>query len=159
MADYPILYRITHVVRCVGFEAMVVIDGRVLLAPEDGEWWCHGVEPGALTEGGVAPFVAFEKFRSSLRHVLDDLAEECQSVEEFELSARKFFHTDSVEEVRWNRALDSVREGIALEEPFQDMQRMKPRPSVLTVKMLATYADVPMREVNDSETIALPTAA
>ncbi len=129
------------------------------MAFEDGEWWCHGVEPGALTEGGGAPVVAFEKFRSAFRHVLDDLAEENGSFEAFQRDARMFFSADAVEETRWNQALAALREDANIEEPFRGMPRMAPRPSVMVVKVLANYTSTPMSQASESETVALPTAA
>ena len=80
--SYPILFRITHAVRCEQFEALVTTEGRALMAFEDDEWWCHGVEPGGITEHGDGPLVAYEAFRLSIRHVLDDLAEESASADQ-----------------------------------------------------------------------------
>ena len=67
MQSYPILFRITHAVRCERFEALVTTEGRALMAFEDDEWWCHGVEPGGMTEHGDGPLVAYEAFRLSFR--------------------------------------------------------------------------------------------
>ena len=159
MADYPLIFRIIHVVRSANFEAIVVADGRALMAFEDGAWWCHGVDPGALTEGGPAPVVAFEKFRSAFRHVLDDLAEESGSFEEFQRDAKTFFGTDAIEEARWDQALERLPKRGTVEEPFRGMSRMVPRPSAMVVTMLASYANVPMPSANEAESVALALAA
>ena len=73
MPDYPLLFRTTHAVRSGAFEARVTVDGRVLMAREDREWWCHGVDPGGMTENGDGPAVAYERFRLTFRQALDDL--------------------------------------------------------------------------------------
>ena len=159
MADYPLLFRITHAVRCASFEAIVVTDGRALMRVEDGEWWCHGVEPGGLTENGVAPIVAYEKFRTSFRHVLDDLAEESPSFEAFQRDARTFFSVDAVEEERWRNALYALRDGMEVEEPFRDMERIRPRPSVMCFKNLVEYKDGPMSMSSEADMVKLPEAA
>src|SRR5215467_3007086 len=98
MPNYPILYRITHVVSCAYFDAWVVAEGRVLMTFEDDEWWSHGVDPGGLTESGDGPLPAFERFRASFRHALDDLATGCESIEEFRRDAQVFFATDVIDE-------------------------------------------------------------
>jgi hypothetical protein len=159
VADYPLLFRIAHVVRCEKFEALIVTEGRALMALEEGDWWCHGVEPGGLTENGEGPLVAFERFRLSLRHVLEDLSEESGSLEEFQRDARMFFSTDAVEEARWNEALRGLRSAAQIEEPFRDMERVPPRPSVMTIEMLASFANAPMRKATEVESVALPLAA
>ena len=159
MADYPILFRITQVVRCAKFEALAVTEGRTLMAFEDGEWWCHGVEPGSVTENGDGPLIAFERFRLSFRHALDDLAEESDSFEAFQRDARMLFSTDAIEEERWNAAVESLRGGAEIEEPFRDMQRMPPRTSTMTIKLLVSYASAPLSSAAGSESIALPLAA
>ena len=159
MAEYPLLFRITHSVRSDAFEALLVADGRALMAFEDGEWWCHGVEPGGMTENGAGPLVAFERFLLTFRHALDDLAEECGSYEEFQRDARMLFSTDAADESRWNGALAALRDGMEIEEPFRDMQRIRPRPSVLTIEKLLSFANAPMKRADVSDAPALPLAA
>lgn len=161
MPEYPLLFRITHAVRCAKFEALVITDGRALMAFEDDEWWCNGVDPGGLTENGEGPLVAFQRFRKAFQEVLDDLAEDGASFGTFEREAREFFATDGVELERWQRALEELqrRSGEQLEEPFRDMPRMVPRPSMMSIKLLSSYAHAPMVQAKDEETVALPKAA
>ena len=157
--SYPILFRITQAVRCEQFEALVTTEGRALMAFEDDEWWCHGVEPGGMTEHGDGPLVAYEAFRLSFRHVLDDLAEESASIEAFQRDAQEFFNADTVEESRWEMALEELRSNSNLDEAFRNMQRMTPRPSSMTIRMLRSYADTPMPNASESDSVALPEAA
>ncbi len=159
MQSYPILFRIVHAVRSDRFEALVATDGRALMVFEDDEWWCHGVEPGGLTDHGDGPLVAFEAFRLSFRHVLDDLAEDSATLEDFQRDARMFFSADTVEESNWNKALDLLPSAADLDEAFRNMQRMSPRPSAMTIRILRSYADEPMPTAADSDSVALPVAA
>ena len=157
LTEYPLLFRLTHAVSCVKFEAIVVAEGRVLMALEEGAWWCKGVEPGGLANFSEGPFSAFERFRASFRHVLDDLAEESESFEDFRTEVSMLFRTDAVEESRWDRALEKLRLGTEIDEPFQAMPRMGPRESSLKIEMLVNYADVPL--TSEAESVALPLAA
>ena len=161
MADYPLLFRITHAVRCSNFEAIVVTDGRALMAFDDGEWWCHGVEPGGLTENGPAPSVAYEKFRSSFRHVLDDLAEESGSFEAFQRDARTFFNADAVEERHWHEALTVLRDmqDSEIDASFRGMQRLAPRPSVMWFRDLVEHGREPLGKPEQAEMVVLSKAA
>jgi hypothetical protein len=148
MADYPLIFRITHAVRSPGFEATVRVDGRALMTWEDGEWWCHGVDPGGLTENGDGPFVAYERFRLTFRQVLNDLAEEADSYEAFQRDARMFFSTDGVEEARWNRAVEALRQGAEVAEAFQELERVPPRPSVMTTVLLKNCSSAPLGDAS-----------
>ena len=150
MPDYPLLFRTTHAVRSGAFEARVTVDGRVLMAREDREWWCHGVDPGGMTENGDGPAVAYERFRLTFRQALDDLAEEADTYEAFQRDVRALFSTDGAEEARWFRALEELRRGAGIAEPFRGLSRTPPRPSVITTVLLKAYAGAPLDDTAES---------
>jgi len=135
----PLLYRLSHVVSCKGLKAVVRAEGRVLMAREAGEWWCHGVEPGGLTENAPTVRGAIDAFCSSFVVTLDDLAGNCGSFEAFEREARMLFNIDTIESARWHQALARMpADPSELEEPFRGMSSRPVRPSVLSIGVLAT---------------------
>ena len=153
------MFKITHAVRCQKFEALAVIDGRILMTFEDDLWWCHGVEPGGLTAGGEGPFVAFERFCLSFREVLNDFAESCESFEAFREDAVTFFKTDRTEEERWNNAVVAVSrarsEGIPLEEPFRGMAVTTQRDATISIKLMVEFAQEPMSSVGSDPALSI----
>jgi len=153
--DYPILFRTIHVVRCSKFEARISTEGRALMTMEDGLWWCHGVEPGGLTESGSVPVLAYEIFREAFRQTLDDLAEESTSYDDFVQRADRFFNPDPAEARRWERALEVLRATKQVEAPFAEMQRIPPRASTIEVKLLSDLRPIAFA----IEDVGLPKAA
>lgn len=157
MPDYPLIFRTTHIVRCAAYEALIRVDGRLLMAQEDGEWVCSGVESGGLLESGAGANVAYEIFRSGLRRVLDGLAESSKTLAEFSSKAEMFFATDEVEEARWNCALEALKQGaVPLDEAFSLMNRIPPRESRIDIRPLVDHSSEPIERGDE---IALPEAA
>lgn len=137
VAEYPLLFRITHEVRCGAFEGKVVTDGRVLVAFEDGEWWCHGVEPGGMTECGKTPLGAFKAFRDAYCSVLSDLTEDCDGADRFMAEVKAVFIRDQVEAERWSRAAEAMRSGAEHDdEEVKQLPRMGPRDSKLSFEYI-----------------------
>jgi hypothetical protein len=123
LADYPLVFKLSHEIPSGDFTARVVIQGRVLMVQEDGEWWCHGVEPGGLTEHGEQPTHAYVAFKAALGEILDDFAEEAESFDEFAATVRRFVEEASDEE-RWEEARRQIRAGnVDVEDQFKAMRR------------------------------------
>lgn len=125
MADYPLIFTLTHEIRCPKFSARIVSRGRALMVLEDGEWWCHGVEPGGLTEHGEQPAHAFAGFKGALGEIFQDLAGDAASLEAFARAVREFISEgDSTEAVRWEAARLQVRSsGKDVAAPFDQLPR------------------------------------
>lgn len=123
MPEYPLIFKLIYEIPSGDFTARVVIQGRALLVQEDGEWWCHGVEPGGLTEHGEQPVAAYVAFKTALGEILDDLAKEADSFEGFASVVRRFVGEAS-DDHRWEEARRNIRDGkVSVEEPFQAMRR------------------------------------
>ncbi len=124
VADYPLIFKLTHEIRCNDYAVRVVSSGRALMTFEDGEWWCHGVEPGGLTEHGPDPASAFAAFKVAYRHILQDLSADSKGLDGLAAAVEKFVaDKDHVEEKRWNHARAAIRAGKDVEEPFNALRR------------------------------------
>ena len=124
MADYPLIFKLTHNIRCRDSWARVVTQGRALMTLEDGEWWCHGVEPGGLTEHGPDPALAFAAFKAAYEVILQGLAADSGAFDEFRSKVNWFVgDADLAEDERWNQARARIRSGQAVEEPFNALRR------------------------------------
>jgi len=124
LADYPLIFTLTHEIRCPKFSARVVSRGRALMTVEDGLWWCHGVEPGSLTEQGSDPSVAFAAFKEALGEILQDLAGDASSFKAFERAAQEFIvDVDSIEALRWEAARLQITSGAQIETFFDRLPR------------------------------------
>lgn len=125
MADYPLVFRLTHEIRCTHLSARVVSMGRSLMVYEEGEWWCHGVDPGGLTEAGANPGHAWAAFKAALGGILNDLASEADSFDSFAEAVRGFMRDrDDSEAERWDAARKLIRMGNDVEAPFDSLQRV-----------------------------------
>lgn len=156
MAQYPIIFRMTHIVRTPLIEVSVRATGRTVVRPEDDGWLCSGVEPGGLIESGPGPAVALQAFMASLRHVLEDLAEDCPTVEQYVHDALQFFATDRNEEQRWNEALATLSATAPADSPFHRLPREVWQGSELEVTPLQDLADAALPEADQA---GLPAAA
>lgn len=124
MADYPLLFTLTHEIRCENFSARVVSRGRALMVFEENEWWCHGVDPGGITEHGAEPGLAYAAFKAAFHGILKDLADDAETFEDFAEAAKGFVaDTDATEERRWVAARALIRAGSPVEAPFNDLTR------------------------------------
>ena len=159
MNGVPILFRHNHVVQGASFEAFIRVEGRALLVFEGAEWNCDGVEPGGLTRPGEKPDEAFERFRQAFRYVLDDLAEESHTFEEFRDEARMFFVTNPVEAATWDAAFEELTRGAEPGETFRSMQRAPYRPSSIRIELPGLTTTSPALSPSEIDTVALPIAA
>lgn len=125
MAEYPLVFRLTHEIRCAKFSARVVSVGRALMVHEDGEWWCHGVNPGGLTECGGTTALAWTGFKEALGGIFEDLACDSNSVDVFRQAARAFvLDANKSQAERWTAARQAIRAGSnAVEAPFDALPR------------------------------------
>ncbi len=157
MADFPILFTFSHVVKGPSFEAIVKASGRLLIAEEEpGDWWCHGVEPGGLTVQADGAALSFAKFSASFRHALEDLAELASSREEFEEEACALFNSDAHDAKRWDAALERIQH-VEIPEEFRNLPRKVWNESVLEVLPLEGMEKAPMEAVREEH--SLPEAA
>jgi hypothetical protein len=126
VGEYPLIFTLTFDIRCSEFAARVVSHGRALMAAEDGEWWCHGVDPGGLTASGDNPAVAFSAFKQTFHEILlEDIAQEAGSFERFKRSVEAFVaDTDNNEAARWQKAREEIRAGTPVDGPFSELQRV-----------------------------------
>jgi hypothetical protein len=92
---------------------------------EDGEWWCHGVSPGGLTECGETPALAWAGFKESLGGIFEDLAGDSSSVDAFRQVAQRFvLDANRPQAERWSVARLAIRAGSnAIEAPFDALAR------------------------------------
>jgi hypothetical protein len=124
MADHPLFFKLTNEIRCEHFAARVIVEGRALMAFEDSEWWCHGVEPGGLTEHGQGPALAYAGFKVALGNILSDLAADTHSFESFQVAVRAFVEeADASEAERWQAARSQIRAGEPVEDFFSRLDR------------------------------------
>jgi hypothetical protein len=137
--EYPMQFRITHALKCANFESLIVADGRVLLAFEDEEWWCRGVQPGGLMAEGADPLLAYQYFRQAFVETLDDLAELAGSFEAFEREVRTFFHLDAVELLRWNQAVEDMRKDPTIADDLSGVEKMAQRESSITINLVKEF--------------------
>lgn len=154
MADYPLLFTLTHEIRCQNFSARVVSHGRALMVMEDGEWWCHGVEPGGITEHGTDPALAYASFKAAYAGILNDLAKDSESLDAFARAVRTFVtDKDATEAERWVRAREEIRAGKPVDEPFSHLRRA-------TEEVFASATVQPLDHISaGEEMVALAEAA
>lgn len=141
MAEYPLIVTLTFEIRCSKVSARVVTHGRALMALENGEWWCHGVDPGGLTANGENPAVAFSAYKQAFQDILYDLASDSGGFDRFDRSVREFVgDTDRNESERWQKARDEIRSGSKVEEPFSGLERV-------TETVVPTMDVAPLKQV------------
>ena len=125
MQAFPLIYRFSAVIVNDRFRAQVRGTGHALAVFEDDRWWCSGVEPGGLLEPGTGPVSAYLGFRKTLGQILEQLAEDGLSVEDFaERAARFFAERRPAGPRRWLAAVDSLRQ----DELAVDRRRRPARP-------------------------------
>lgn len=158
MADYPLIVTLTFDIRCSEITARVVAHGRALMALEDGEWWCHGVDPGGLTANGENPAVAFSVYKQAFHDILHDLAQEAGGYEGFRRMVQEFVaDTDKNEAERWQAARNEIRTGSNVEDPFAALKRVSD--SVVPTVEVAPLQRVVAGQEDVSLAQALPEAA
>ena len=124
-AEYPLVLTLTFDIRCAHFAARVISHGRALMAFEDSEWWCHGVDPGGLTACAENPALAFPAFKEAYEGALLDLAADAGSFDKFKLAVEGFVSdTDTNDEKRWLKAREEIRAGTDVDAFFNDLKRV-----------------------------------
>lgn len=125
---HPLVFTLQDVITGCGFLAGIVVTGKAVMErEEDGKWWMYGVCPGALAGSGNTPNEAFVDFRNRYKETLFDMAEDCKSFLVFRRAVQEFFTEDKAEGVRWDDALQFLRQhedGIT--EPFNTLPRKRP---------------------------------
>lgn len=160
-AQYPVVFTITEVVSGNGFLAGVSINGRALIAHEDGAWWTLGVCPAAIAEMDQTPLESYCRFRETFKGYLVDTASSVRDFEAFKAEVDRFFYErDEVEEQRWHAAGEAIREGkVEVEAPFDGLKREPdPRPVGISVERFDTPEAkfTPASNVNAIDRLALP---
>src|SRR5262245_52292466 len=108
--SYPLIFQVTNEISCHDVFAEVVIRGRALMVAEDGEWWCNGVNLGAITEAGATPPEACVTFKIGLSQVISEFADNAKSFESFKRDIETFVHhVDVTEAKRWEDARAEIR--------------------------------------------------
>lgn len=94
-----------------GFVVDVVArHGRALCVQESDGFWMYGVNPGAMAASGDTPDEAHSEFRSLFSAILNDLAHEAESFEQFRALVTEFFEdTNPGHEREWFSAVEAVR--------------------------------------------------
>jgi hypothetical protein len=120
---YPLVFSFRNLIAGNGYVASVAMHGRVVLAEgalstEGGgnqEIWMFGVQPGDIAGGAGGDqqrSVAFVAFKKSYDEVLQDIAAEATSYEEFKEKVTEFFGEVNGPNLNdWEHALGEVRAG------------------------------------------------
>ena len=127
MQEYPLFFTLTHEINSPSYVARVVSRGRVLMAFEDGEWWCHGVDPGGITERGETPVAAWTAFKAAMGAVFADLSGDAAAFDDFKRLVNVFIaDRDDTEASRWETARLKMRATSATAEdmPFKGLDRI-----------------------------------
>ncbi len=151
MKRFPLLFTYRDVVRSSSFVAHVEGHGRVLLGVEPTEgFWMYGVNPGSIAAYGETPDEAHTSFRIFYRDVLNDIAGESATFDDFAEGVRAFFGQENrPNAVEWLAALEVVRRNdVALEglprrpadEPWTKIERFE-----LTIPDEPRFATEPFR--------------
>jgi hypothetical protein len=122
---YPIIFTLPDLVYGDGFVAGVVTRGRLVMEQDGEDWWCYGVQPGALAASGTTPAEAYTAFRTALSSVYYDYATEARGIKNYRTTVEAFFNQiDESERARWDVAVEVFRKGKALDAPFNEMPKV-----------------------------------
>lgn len=156
MPEYPLVFTLVHDLKFESGVARVGTKGRALMLFEEGEWWCHGVEPGGITASGADPMAAFVAFREAFGDVLAEIAAEAQSLAALESTIGKFvFEADAIEAGRWDRARAEIRAGKDVAAPFNNLKRVVEEfRSMVNVGLLKNFEGTDGVEVALAEALA-----
>ena len=122
--QYPMVFKYTDQLETKRWKAIVVARGRCLMEFRDDEWWVEAVEPGGFTAHASLPAIAVQEFRRSWRNILDAIAGDAKTLELFRQSLEVHFGQISEPAERdWNEARTAIREGAAVESPFDQLPR------------------------------------
>jgi hypothetical protein len=110
MLAYPLIFRFSSVVVNDRFLARVRGAGRAIALTEDNEWVCAGVQPSGLVESGESPVSAYLVFRKTLGGILEELADDSDSVHAFAEKVSDLFRkSDAIDSERWKEAVELLR--------------------------------------------------
>ena len=140
LKDHPILITLQDTISGDGFLARITVSGQTLIRrEEDGKWWMYGVRPAAIAESGGTVDEAFLRFRQAHTEVLVDIVQVSKSFDEFRSEVERFFNQTDVDELAWENALKTVRDGnFVPPEAFSKLPRQSPdlRPARIEVERL-----------------------
>ena len=159
---HPLLFTYQDAVSGKGFLAGITLSGRALMEEDAGDWWMYGVRPGAIAESGATPQEAYLRFKNRYKEVLFDFANEASTFEAFKEEIERFFRQpDPEEEQRWEDALNVIRAGKEVPQPFLNLPRQTPeeRPSSISVVRLDAENGRFMPSDNALDTYYTPVAA
>jgi hypothetical protein len=112
MKSYPLYFTFKDVVKCGDSTSLVLAKGRVLMTLEEDEWWLYGVQPGGMAGYGRSQAEAFIDFRKGFKEILEGIASDATSPQEFERVARGFFCAIDKEDERiWEESRQQLRSG------------------------------------------------
>lgn len=154
MQAFPLIYHFSAVIVNDRFRAQLRGTGHALAVFEDGRWWCSGVEPGGLIEPGTGPVSAYLGFRKTLGQILEQLAEDSLSVEDFTQQADRFFaDTDPADRQRWLDSIESLRRD---ESPLTEDVARLPRQTATTRPHLEVEGANAFHEQTETLSLADP---
>lgn len=127
MERYPVFLNFKELIAGKKFLAGIVGRIRAVVVKEDGKHWFYGVNPGGIDDGGTTLDEAQFRFRDSFKKVLQEIAQDAQSFDEFKAEVRKFIEeTDEAEEKDWLEARKAIREGsVKPGEQFSSLPRIE----------------------------------
>lgn len=139
----PLLFSYRDTVFGHGYVAEVVaVNGRALLAEENGEWWFYGVNPGGIAAFGSSPDEAHAAFRARFRDVLSDFAAAVTTFDEFRRDVERFFiETNEPTAQDWQTAVEAVRAGRVSVEGIEQKPATSPRSISVMMKHVFTARD------------------
>jgi len=157
---YPVIFTLRDLVYGDGFIAGVTTRGRAVMECDEGDWWCYGVEPGALAASGSTPREAYDAFRTALSSVYFDLASEARGIGNYREAAEAFFgQSDPIEAGRWADAVERFRTGQKPEAPFSEMPKVPANTTLFVTVEALTEAHSVTGGTNILPEYALPEAA
>jgi hypothetical protein len=134
---YPLLFTYRDTLFGNGFVVEVqATNGRALCVREsDDEYWVYGINPGGMAAHGEDPDAAHSAFRKTFSHILVELAQGCNSFDEFQATVQTFFNeTNEGYEAEWRKALRAVQSGEVSLEGIPTVPANSPRTIVVSVK-------------------------
>lgn len=158
--DYPLIFQILNDVAGRGFLAGVMVEGRALMAEEDGRWWVYGVDPGPLAGSGQTPMEAYHSFRQALQEVLFDSAADAQNYEAFKADVEHVLRQrDEADANRWERARQEVRAGAEVVESLKELPRKTGTVPINVLLVRLDSMESQQFSPSDNKVDALATAA
>src|SRR5437870_303982 len=160
LREHPIMITLQDTISGDGFLAKITLSGRTLMRQEDdGKWWMYGVRPAAIAESGCTIDEAFLRFRQAHKEVLFDIAQDSKNFDEFRSEVERFFNEGDADELTWEKALQSIRDGnVAPPEPFSKLPRQSPdsRPPRIEVERLDGKVGTFVPSDNVADTYSIP---